>query len=150
MSFSWGQIHVWCWHNITCYVKLFSRVQLFATLWTVAHQAPLSMEFFRQEYWSGLPCPPPGDCLDPGIQPTSPGLCIAGGFFTHWAISTCYPGTQWGEFTSGEFALYTWDLEIRAIFSLENWDMARKKKPEWTSVTVSGLFCFSLGIILWF
>ena len=48
----------------------FSCVQLFATLWTVAHQAPLSMGFFRQEYWSGLPCPPPGDLPNPGIEPT--------------------------------------------------------------------------------
>ena len=48
-----------------------SRVQLFATLWTVAHQAPLSREFPRQEYWSGLPFPPPGDLPDPGIEPVS-------------------------------------------------------------------------------
>ena len=41
------------------------------TLWTVARQAPLSMGFSRQEYWSGLPCPPPGDLSDPGIKPTS-------------------------------------------------------------------------------
>ena len=46
----------------------FSHVQLFATLWTVAHQASLSMGFSRQEYWSGLPCPPPGDLPDPGIE----------------------------------------------------------------------------------
>ena len=44
----------------------FSRVQLFAAPWTVAHQAPLSMGFHRQEYWSGLPCPPPGNLPDPG------------------------------------------------------------------------------------
>ena len=50
----------------------FSHVQLFATLWTTACQAPLSMGFSRQEYWSGLPCPPPGDLLDPGIEPVSP------------------------------------------------------------------------------
>ena len=49
-----------------------SRVQLFLTPWTVALQAPLSMRFSRQEYWSGLPCPLPGDLPDPGIQPTSP------------------------------------------------------------------------------
>ena len=49
----------------------FSCVQLFVTLWTVARQAPLSMEFSRQEYWSGLPCPPPEDLPDPGIKPTS-------------------------------------------------------------------------------
>ena len=48
-----------------------SCVPLFATLWTVAHQAPLSMGFSRQEYWSGLPCPPPGNLPDPGIKPVS-------------------------------------------------------------------------------
>ena len=45
-----------------------------ATLWTVAHRAPLPMGFSRQEYWSGLPCPPPGDLPDPGIKPESPAL----------------------------------------------------------------------------
>ena len=52
--------------------NLFSGVQLFATLWTVACQAPLSMGFSRQEYFSGLPGPPPGDLPNPGIKPTSP------------------------------------------------------------------------------
>ena len=55
-------------------VKLLSRVQLFATPWTVAHQAPLSMEFSRQEYGSGLPFPSPGDLPDPGIKSGSPAL----------------------------------------------------------------------------
>ena len=45
-----------------------------ATLWTVAHQAPLSLGFSKQEYWSGLPCPPPGDLPDPGMEPRSPAL----------------------------------------------------------------------------
>ena len=49
-----------------------SRVRLFATLWTVPHQAPLSMGFFRQKYWRGLPCPPPGALPDSGIEPESP------------------------------------------------------------------------------
>ena len=49
-----------------------SRVRLFATPWTVAHEAPLSMGFPRQEYWSGLPFPSPGDLPDPGMEPTSP------------------------------------------------------------------------------
>ena len=62
-------------------VKSLSRVRLLATPWTVAHQAPLSMGFPRQEYWSGLPRPSPGDLPDPGIEPTSPAL--AGGFFYH-------------------------------------------------------------------
>ena len=48
-----------------------SHIQLFATLWTVARQAPLSMGFSRPEYWSGLPCPPPGDLLNPGLEPAS-------------------------------------------------------------------------------
>ena len=51
-----------------------SHIQLFVTPWTVTCQAPLSMGFFRQEYWSGLPCPPPGDLPDPGIKPGSPAL----------------------------------------------------------------------------
>ena len=55
-------------------MKSLSRVRLFATPWTVARQAPLSMGFSRQEYWSGLPFPSPGDLLDPGIKPTSPAL----------------------------------------------------------------------------
>ena len=51
--------------------------------WTVAHQAPLSMEFSRQEYWSGLPLPTPGDLPDPGIEPTSlKAPALAGRFFT--------------------------------------------------------------------
>ena len=57
-------------------VNLLSRVQLFVTLWGVAHQAPLSMGFFRQEYWSGFPCPSPGDLPDPGIEPWSPALHV--------------------------------------------------------------------------
>ena len=53
---------------------LLSRVLLFLTPWTVAHQAPLSMGFPRQEYWSGLPFSSPGDLPDPGVKPTSPAL----------------------------------------------------------------------------
>ena len=52
-------------------VLLFSCVQHFSTPWTVAHQAPLSMGFSRQEYWSGLPFPPPGDLPDAGIETAS-------------------------------------------------------------------------------
>ena len=51
-----------------------SCVQLFATPWTVAYQTPPSMEFSRQEYWSGLPFPSPGDLPNPGIEPGSPAL----------------------------------------------------------------------------
>ena len=63
------------------HAQLLSRVRLFATLWTVARQAPLSIGFSRQEYWSGLPCPPPVDLSSPGIEPGSPTLQVDG-FFT--------------------------------------------------------------------
>ena len=68
-------------HTRMC--ALLSHVQLFATPWTVAHQAPLSMEFSRQEYWSGLPFPSPGDLSNPGTELASlvpPAL--TGSFFT--------------------------------------------------------------------
>ena len=61
-------------------MKLLSLVRLFATPWTVAHQAPPSMEFSRQEYCSGLPFPSAGDLHEPGIKPGSPAL--PGRFFT--------------------------------------------------------------------
>ena len=58
-------------------------VPLFETPWTVMLQAPLSIGFPRQEYWSGLPFPPPGDLPNPGIEPTSPASpVLADGFFT--------------------------------------------------------------------
>ena len=58
-----------------------NRVRLFETPWIVACQAPLSMGFSRQEYWNGLPCTPPGDLPDPGIEPTSlVSPALAGGF----------------------------------------------------------------------
>ena len=57
-----------------CVLSHFRHVQLFASLWTLACQAPLSMGFSRQEHWSELPCSPPGDLPDPEIKPTSPAL----------------------------------------------------------------------------
>ena len=60
--------------NVQVKVKLLSRLQLFATPWTVDYQARPSMGFSRQEYWSGLPFPSPGDLPDPGIEPRSPTL----------------------------------------------------------------------------
>ena len=63
--------------NCVCTLSHFSHVWLCATLWTVAHQAPLSIGFSRQAYWSGSPCSPPGDLSDPGIKPMSPALQVA-------------------------------------------------------------------------
>ena len=62
---------------------ILSHVRLFATLWTVTHQAPLSLGFSRQEYWSGLPCPPAGNLPSSGIEPVSlRSPALTGGFFT--------------------------------------------------------------------
>ena len=69
--------------SLSLYAQLLNSVQLFATPWTGTCQAPLSMEFFRQQYWSGLPFPSSGNLPDPGIEPTSllsPSLAC--GFFT--------------------------------------------------------------------
>ena len=76
------------WVPVLCCVCVhFSHVQLCATLWTVAPQAPLSKGFFRQEYWSELLCSPPGDLPDPGITPASlMSPALAGEFFTTSAI----------------------------------------------------------------
>ena len=76
---------VFTWHE--CVLSRFSRARLFATLWTVAHQAPLSMGFSRQGYWSGLPFPSPGDLPDPGIESTSPAtpaLQVDSLLLSHW------------------------------------------------------------------
>ena len=64
-------------------VHVLSHVQFFATPWTVARQAPLSVESSRQEHWNGLPFPSLGDPPNPGVEPVSPeSLTLAGGFFT--------------------------------------------------------------------
>ena len=83
------------WGLCACVLNCFSRVRLFATPWTVAHQAPLSMGFFRQEYWSGLP--PLGDLSNPGIEPLFLiSLALAGKFFT---------------------ASATWEAKLRGLIS---------------------------------
>ena len=72
-------------------VQLLSHARLFVISWTVARQAPLSVGFSRQKYWSGLPCPSPGDLPDPGIEPASPeSSASTGGLFT-----TVPPGKPW-------------------------------------------------------
>ena len=82
----------------------------FETSWTVAHQAPLFMGFSRQEYWSGLPFPPPEDLPDLGLKPGSPAL--AGGFFTaeppgnHTCYNYCY--------TQFSCAPLSWKKSLRA------------------------------------
>jgi len=86
-------------------------VQFFATPWTVVQQTLLSMEFSRQEYWSGLPCPSPGDLLDPGVEPGSPALQAdsspsepLGKPLTTWRSTWKYKAVGGGE----------WEIEIRS------------------------------------
>ena len=95
-----------------------SRVRLFATLWTVALHVLLSLWFFRQEHWSGLPCPPPGDLPNPGIKPASHYVpCIAGGFFTTSATWEVLSSAEW---TSMEpFESPETDQRIRVAFQIE-------------------------------
>ena len=65
------------WQKVKVEVKSLSCVGLFVTTWTVAYQVPPSMGFSRQEYWSGLPFPSPGDLPEPGIEPRSPAFQAA-------------------------------------------------------------------------
>ena len=83
-----------------CVLICFSSVRLFPTLWTVACKAPLSMEFSRQEYWSGLSCPSPRHLPNPGIKPlslTSPALAI-------WFFTT---NATWEALNSSNFPQYS-------------------------------------------
>ena len=88
-------------------LSCFSVIQPFATLWTIALQAPLSTVFSRQGYWSGLPRPPPGNLPDPGIEPTSlTSPALAGGFFTTSA---------------------TWEAPYLSLCLRQNWHILRAK-----------------------
>ena len=97
----------------------FSCVWLFATLWVAARQTPLSIGCSWQEYWSGLPCPPPGELPDPGIKPASLMFhALAGGFFTISTTSDAHCSYKFHERTyyniwytiSPWWILYIWEL----------------------------------------
>ena len=89
VALSWMWLHLLALPLLsTCVLSRFSHFWLFVTLWTAAHQAPLSMGFSRQGYWSGLPRLPPRDLPDPGIEPmTLMSPALVGEFFT--------PSTTW-------------------------------------------------------
>ena len=89
-----------------CYACKLSHIWLLETPWTIGHQGPLSMGFPRQEYWSELPCPLPGDLSDPGIEPRSLATpALAGRFIHHWAMWEAhewyYIGIQCQSFACG-------------------------------------------------
>ena len=103
-------------------VKSFSHVRLLATPWTAAYQAPPSMGFSRQKYWSGLPFPSPGDLPDPGIEPRSP-------FLTKVLIfkAMVFPVVMYG--------FESWTLkktEPRRIDAFELWCWRRLLRVPWT------------------
>ena len=111
-------------------LSCFSRVRFFATLRTVARQAPLSVGFSRQEYWSGLPCPPPEELPDPGIKPVSYVSCIARGFFTTSATWEAHSHTYFRFFSITDYykilsivacAIYRKSLLFREGNSLNQW-----------------------------
>ena len=102
-----------------CVLSRFSCVHFFVTLWTVALQAPLSLAFSRQEQWSGLPCPLPGDVSNPGIEPTSlMSPVLVGRFFITSA---------------------TWEAPIKVISSVQSLSLVRLFVTPWTTACQASL-----------
>ena len=116
-----GCMCVWLWLCVCS-----SVVSNCLSLWTVAHQASLSMEFFRQEYWSGLPCPFPGDLLDPGIEPGSPAL-QADYLLSHQGTNPLAEGTDCSllMLNSKVYHCFPWCLFIHLLVMVEirEWDL---------------------------
>ena len=104
-------------------VKLLSRVWLFATPWTVAHQLPPSMGFSRQEYWSGLPFPSPGDLPNPGIEPRSDEKkCKA-----YWGLHAIgLSWLEWGE-QEGKCGMVHWE----SSWLVDNWHWDQASWHSW-------------------
>ena len=121
-----------------------SRVQFFAAPWTVTHQAPLSMEFSRQEHCSGLPFPIPGDLSDPGIEPVSfVSPALTGGFFitnaTYSALLTMLkPLTLWITTNCGKF-LKRREYQTILPASWENCMQVKKQQLELDMEQQTGL-----------
>ena len=116
------------WHH-AC---VLSCVWLFETLWTVAPQAPLSMEVFRQEYWSELPLPIPGDLPQPGIKPSSlVSLALAGRFFT-------------SELPRKPYHVHINPIQLAYFFKCFG-VLLKKKKKQWN--ILDGL-CFNSYLVL--
>ena len=107
-----------------CVLNHFSFVQLLATLWTVAPQAPLSLGFSRQEYWSALPCLPPGDLPNPGVKLTSlRSPALAGGFLT--------TSTTWEVQRVGGGEVYSFPGPQQAIMKKGRWELPLGNDDIW-------------------
>ena len=130
------------------HAKSLGPVWLFVTLWTVARQAPLSLGFSRQEYWSGLPSPPPGDLMDPGIKPssfTSPAL--AGRFFFCFFFLPLAPVWKWSRsVTSSSLQPHgLWPTRL-----LHPWDFLGKSTGVGCHFLLQGIFLtqeWNLGLL---
>ena len=120
-----------------CMLSHFSHAWLFATLWTVACQAPLSKGFSRQEYWSGLPCPPPRDLSDPGIESASlvpPAL--TGMFFT--TSATWEAQATW----------YTDSQRLQWFFSINRAKEEYLRVKKWTIYTMEWMIGNCMQVFL--
>ena len=91
MGATWAEKDVDFLHGNVCSLSHFSHVRLFVTLWTIAFQAPQSMGFSKQEYWSRLSCSPPGARSHPGIEPASPALQVDSLQLSHWGSCVGFP-----------------------------------------------------------
>ena len=112
------------WDLHVCVLSCFSCVWLCTTLWTVARQGPLSMRFSRQKYWSGFPCPPPGDLPDPGIEPASlRSPALTGRFFT--TLPLVPPGNP------------LWDLHVH--INIENTHLRKRSVTDGQVFTIASL-----------
>ena len=122
------------------HASCFSCVWLFVTQWTVAHQAPPSMGFSRQEYCSGLPFPSPGDLPHPGIEPTSlTSPALAGGFFTV-LHNKAYFQKPSCSFTVWHFS-YVKEREVSPEFSLGSFFLWKYSRPQCCSELTSKPQC---------
>ena len=136
----------WVWPGSGCVwvLSCFSHVRPFATPWTIPCQAPLSAKFSGQEYWSGLPCSPPGDLPDPGIEPASPALQSD-------ALPSEPPGKSW----SGEQGLILQEVQENSTIWAWGWvtraqEVAHTYRPRGTqrghSPAYPGLWDASCGV----
>ena len=117
-----------------CALSRSSRVWLFVTLWSLAHQAPLSLGFSRQEHWSGLPCPPPGDLPDQGISY----ICIS--YLLHWQAASLPPmdrgawrATAHGvakSDTTEQLHFHTLEKEMAIHSSVLAWRIPETEEPD--------------------
>ena len=105
------------WHRCVRVLNFFSHVLLFATLWTAAHQAPLSMGFSKPEYWSGLPCPPPGDHSYPSLMSRA----LAGRFFA--------TGTTWETLTMSTVSSSFWIFNLLCMCAKSLWIVSNSLQP---------------------